>query len=156
MALLARTIEIASVPEQAEGGGTAERQLRAAVETRLTKREKRMRKKYGTAVLKQTDEALHEARIATKQLRYVVELADAGGIKRHKVELRFLKGVQELLGDHHDVHVIFSALETRVAAKGRTVKGLGVAWRKWRRTKEREQGERAAEFFVRSYSWMRK
>gem|GEM_PF-1403399 len=154
MVLLARTIEVASAPEQAEGGGV-ERQLRAAVEKRLAKRQKRMRKKYGTAAQKQTDESLHEARIATKQLRYVVELADAGGIKRQKTELKFLKNVQELLGDHHDVHVILSTLATRVAAKGRTVKGLGVAWRKWQRIKEWEQGKRAAEFFVQSYRWMR-
>jgi len=105
-----------------------------------------MRKRFGQAVVKQTDESLHEARIATKQLRYVMELADAGGMKRCKPELKFLKGVQELLGEHHDVHVILAVLEKRVTPTA--------TWQKWRQAKEQEQAERAASFFAKSCQWL--
>ncbi|MCL2639783.1 MAG: CHAD domain-containing protein [Phycisphaerales bacterium] len=111
-----------------------------AIEKRLSKRQKQLQKKYATAARLQTDESLHAARIATKQLRYILELTTP----RPKPELKFLKDVQELLGDHHDVHVILSTLSPRVTAKG-----LTPVWQKWRQIKEREQSERAAEFFKR-------
>jgi CHAD domain-containing protein len=151
MVLLARVIEDSSSAEKIVA---AEAKLKKEVEKRMAGREKQLRKRFGAAAKKQTAESLHAARIAAKKLRYVTELADAGGVKRQKKELKFLKGVQELLGDHHDVHVIEEAMQERVKGKGGAVKGLAAAWRKWWRKKEREQGERAAEFFVRSYGWM--
>ena len=151
MVLLVGIIEEQSAPDKV---APAEALLHKALEKRMAKREKQLRKAFGQAAQKQTPEALHQARIAAKKLRYVVELADAAGLKRQKKELKFLKGVQELLGVHHDVHVILETLGKTVHAKGRTIPALPAAWRKWHRTKEREQAKRAADFFMRSYGWM--
>ena len=112
-----------------------------------------MERAFGKAAMKQTAEHLHEARIAVKKLRYVMELADAGGVEQGlKKRMKVLKGMQELLGEHHDVHVVVEILERRVM--GEKVRGLRPAWGKWKRAMERGQGRRAAAFFVESYMWM--
>jgi CHAD domain-containing protein len=105
--------------------------------------------------MKQTAERLHAARIDVKKLRYVLELVEASGDKGAggaRKRVKVLKGIQQLLGDHHDVHVVEEMLAEEVAQ--RKVKGLAAAWRKWQREKERGQAERAAEFFAKSYAWM--
>jgi len=69
--------------------------------------------------------------------------------------LRFLKTIQELLGDHHDVHVIVDTMQKQIAGKhAGTVKGLRAGWRKWKRETDHGQAKRAADFFMRSYEWM--
>lgn len=57
------------------------------------------------------EEQAHEARIAAKRLRYLIEpLADE--LPSGKAVIKRLKGLQELLGELHDAHV----LETELAA----------------------------------------
>jgi CHAD domain-containing protein len=148
--ILSRVME---VNEAAERRGAAEERLQAALEKRLARREKGVRRAFGRAAMKQTAKSLHEARIAAKKLRYVEELLEEGcDDKGAGKRVKFLKRVQQVLGDHHDVEVVEEALEAEVAK--RHERRLGAAWRGWKKRKEREQGKRAAEFFVRSYGWM--
>ncbi|HUO10478.1 MAG TPA: CHAD domain-containing protein [Phycisphaerae bacterium] len=151
MVLLARVLEESSKPEAMFTAGA---KLRRELEKRIAQRRKKLKRDFGRAAKKQKAEILHEARIAAKKLRYVVELEKELNEKGNKRELKFLKGVQQLLGDHHDVHVIEAALEKEVMGAKPLVRGLRGAWRKWRRESERKQAERAAEFFMRTYAWM--
>jgi CHAD domain-containing protein len=151
MVLLARVLEESS---KAEVIFTAGAKLRRELEKRIEQRRKKLKRDFGKAAKKQKAEVLHEARIAAKKLRYVVELEKELDKKGNKREMKFLKGIQKLLGDHHDVHVIEAALEREVMGAKPAVKGLRAGWRKWRRESERGQAKRAAEFFMRTYAWM--
>jgi len=57
-------------------------------------------------------ESLHQVRIATKKLRYGLEIAGEGGIRAANALVRQLKRVQDSLGRLHDLQV----LEVHVAA----------------------------------------
>ena len=59
-------------------------------------------------------EALHEVRIATKQLRYALELTDETGIARVKATIRTLKSAQDALGRLHDLDVLLASLQAWV------------------------------------------
>jgi len=48
---------------------------------------------------------LHRVRIATKKLRYTLEVADATGIRVSRSAMRDLRKVQDLLGRVHDIDV---------------------------------------------------
>jgi CHAD domain-containing protein len=147
---------LARVLEERGAGGATEKRLEAELNALLKKREKQLRRAFGRAAKKQTPRALHAARIAGKKVRYLLELAaDATGDHGVKKKVAFLKGVQKLLGDHHDTQVISEQLAGHVKMpQGKAVKGLAVAWGKWSRETAREQGRRAAEFFARSYEWV--
>lgn len=157
MVVLARVIEEQSKGEAAIG---AEKRVESLVTAGLRKREKQMRRALGKAARKQTPESLHTARVAVKKLRYVSELGHRAGMKMPdgsdaKRQVKMLKKMQELLGDHHDVHVIVQALEARKEApRERAIAGLEGAFRTWRKGMEQGQARRAAEFFMRSYAWM--
>jgi CHAD domain-containing protein len=154
MVVLARVIE----EQSGAAADGAERRLEDLVAEGLKKREKQLRKAFGKAAMQQTPEALHAARVAAKKLRYVSELAAEaklsipGDVKK---QVKTLKKMQELLGDHHDVHVIVETLEKHLdAAREKPVRGLNAAWKRWRKATEREQARRAAEFFMQSYAWI--
>jgi CHAD domain-containing protein len=55
-------------------------------------------------------EPLHEVRIATKKLRYVMEIAAESGLARLARPLQTLKTAQDALGVLHDVDVLFTSL----------------------------------------------
>jgi len=153
MVVLARVLEDCGKPEAA---AETERELRAGVESQMKKREKQLRQAFGKAARKQTAAALHEARIAAKKLRYVMELADeAQTMRGAKQKVKFLKQVQELLGDHHDTHVIVERVQAHLKdRREKPLRGLQPAWKKWHTATGRLQAKRAAEFFARSYVWM--
>jgi CHAD domain-containing protein len=155
MVVLARVIEDRGSPEHA---AETERRIEAALKSHRNKREKQLRRAFGRAATKQTAESLHAARIAAKKLRYVVELA-ADETKNERSgaasEGKFLKRMQKLLGDHHDVHVIVEMLQGHLAGhREAPIARLTVDWRKWRQAMEKGQAKRAGEFFVQSYTWM--
>ena len=143
MVFLARVIEERSVEMVREQTLLA---LDEAVNKRLKKRRRQMQKALGKAAMKQTAAALHAARIAIKKVRYVLELLPGKGR-----ELKMLKGMQGLLGEHHDVHVIEETIESHLPAPAPV--GLRPAWGKYRRKVAREQAGRAGKFFVMSYQW---
>ncbi len=152
MVLLARIIEENSAADKL---AAAEEKLRTTLDKRMKTRARQLAKAFGAAAKKQTASFLHEARIATKKLRYVVELEDKAGANGLKKQLKFLKSVQELLGDHHDVHVLEETVAGHLHTKReKPIAGLARAATKWKRAMERSQAERAAEFFALSYAWM--
>ena len=63
------------------------------------------------------EEEAHEARITAKRLRYLIEPL-AGEIPSGKAAVRRLKGLQELLGELHDAHVLESELAAAVERAG--------------------------------------
>lgn len=153
MVVLSRLLEERGMPDCAS---ETERQLRGELESQIKKREKEMRRLFGRAAKKQTATSLHEARIGVKKLRYVLELAaDAGTQRGAKKKIRLLKQLQELLGAHHDVHVIGEELERHLKVKReKPVKGLALGWRKWQREMNARQSKRAAVFFAKTYAWI--
>lgn len=153
MVVLARVLEEFG---KAQAAQEMERELEAGIEAQAKRREKQLRRAFGQAAKKQTARALHEARIAAKKLRYVLELADgAGTMEEAGRKVKFLKKVQELLGDHHDTHVILERVGEHLKdRREEAIGGLAPAWQKWRGQMEKSQARRAAEFFAKSYTWM--
>ncbi len=153
MVVLARILEDRALPEVA---GETERQLRGTLEVLVKKRDKKLRQSFGQAAKKQTAASLHASRIAVKKLRYLLELAaDAGTQRGAKKKIQFLKQLQELLGAHHDVHVIAGQLEEHLKdRREKPIKSLTPAWRKWMRLMNTAQSKRASVFFARTYAWI--
>jgi CHAD domain-containing protein len=153
MVVLARILEDRGMPEVA---AETERHLRGTLEDQIKKREKKMRRSFGTAAKKQTAAALHAARITVKKLRYVLELAADAGLQRGaKKKIRLLKQLQQLLGDHHDAHVVAEELQRHLKVKrDKPISSLLPAWRKWQRLTNTAQSKRAAIFFARTYAWI--
>jgi CHAD domain-containing protein len=161
--LLARVIEEQRRPASAPASDRAaavEAKLGEILRKRLRRRREQMEKAFGRAARKQTDKSLHEARITVKKLRYSLEIAQAAGHKGARGALKVLKGMQELLGKHHDVSVIIETLHGHIApAAGEAAltaaarRRRHTAWRAWLRRTQREQAHRAAEFFRQSYLW---
>jgi hypothetical protein len=69
--------------------------------------------------------------------------------------VRFLKRLQDLLGAHHDVHVVLEILEKHLHdRRDQPIPQLSRQWPRFRRAMEKGQAQRAADFFVHSYRWM--
>lgn len=97
-------------------------EIAAAVTTRLTKRARRLVDALDTVGVLYDAERLHTVRIAVKQLRYALEIAGAVTRARTVTRLRQLRGVQELLGRAHDLHVLgghVRAVEARIVTRSR-------------------------------------
>ena len=142
---------------QTGGAGAVEARMVGELRKLMRRRQKKMEKLFGQAAKKQTDVSLHEARIGVKKLRYVAEIAETAGLRGAGKAVRTFKGLQELLGKHHDVSVITGVLAERIkqvqqpnVAKRRALRN---AWGKWQRRMQREQAGRAAQFFLRTYLW---
>src|SRR5262249_2584905 len=75
---------------------------------------------------------LHRARVATKKLRYALELLELAFRKRPPLLLSHAKALQEILGRHHDAVVLENLLagtQAQLRENGRDTlaKGLGDA-----------------------------
>jgi CHAD domain-containing protein len=79
---------------------------RAALAARLTRRVKRFVAAIGDAGRIYAPYKLHQVRIATKKLRYVLELAADTGTAAARRPVAVLKRLQETLGRLNDLHVI--------------------------------------------------
>jgi len=101
---------------------------REALATRIGRRSKRFAAAIHEAGQIYVPERLHEVRIATKKLRYVLELAQDAGIRSARPLVRALKRLQETLGRLNDLHVIqghVAAVQLKPPARqGATVRGL--------------------------------
>jgi CHAD domain-containing protein len=73
---------------------------------RLLKRAKRLASAVDAAGHLYAPERLHDVRIATKKLRYGLELAEGAGAKAAAPLVRTLKRVQEMLGRLQDLQVL--------------------------------------------------
>jgi CHAD domain-containing protein len=153
MVILARVLEDRAVPEMM---AQTERQLGTTLQGLIKAREKQLRRSFGQAAKKQTAASLHAARIEVKKLRYLLELAaDAAAVRGAKKKIHFLRRLQELLGDHHDLHVITEQLAGRLkVAREKPIRNLHTTWRKWHRHMNTVQSKRAAVFFARTYAWI--
>jgi CHAD domain-containing protein len=79
---------------------------REALAARIGRRAKRFASAIHAAGQIYAPERLHEVRIATKKLRYVLELAQDAGIRAARPLVATLKRLQETLGRLNDLHVI--------------------------------------------------
>jgi len=153
MVILARVLEDRAAPELL---AQTERRLEETLQGLIKAREKQLRRAFGQAARKQTAASLHAARIEVKKMRYLLELAaDAGTTRGAKKKIRFLRRLQELLGDHHDTHVIAEQIVAHLKdPREKPIKNLHAAWRKWQRHMNTMQAKRAAVFFARTYAWI--
>ena len=78
----------------------------AAVEARVARRGRRLRKALDRAGAIYVPERLHQVRIAVKQLRYALEVAADVRGGRPPARLTQLRHIQDLLGRAHDLHVL--------------------------------------------------
>ena len=95
--------------QRSTGSDSAE--WREALGSRLVRRAKALTKAIDEAGQMYAAEQLHQVRIATKKLRYALELAADAGVKAASAPLRALKRAQDTLGRLHDLQV----LQTHVA-----------------------------------------
>jgi CHAD domain-containing protein len=81
---------------------------RKALSARLVKRARRLTAAIDEAGHMYAPDRLHCVRIATKKLRYGLELAADSGTKQAAPHVRTLKRVQEMLGKLHDLQVLLT------------------------------------------------
>jgi len=96
--------------------------LLAAVDARALRRAERLRAALHRAGAMYVPERLHQIRIAAKQLRYALEVAGAARRSRATARITQLRGVQDLLGHAHDLHVLADRIrdvQTRVVRTSR-------------------------------------
>ena len=102
-----RLASVAEALEEAES-----EKWRDALAARLSKRSKALAAAIADAGQMYNPESLHRVRIATKKLRYGLEIAAEGGFPIAAPLVRQLKKVQDTLGRLHDLQVLL----THVAA----------------------------------------
>ena len=83
-----------------------EAQWRGVLATRLMRRTKRMATALAEAGPVYSPERLHQVRISTKKLRYVLEIAREAGVPAALPLVRILKRHQERLGHLHDLQML--------------------------------------------------
>jgi CHAD domain-containing protein len=81
-------------------------QWRDTLGARIVKRAERLAGTIDEAGQMYAPERLHQVRIATKKLRYGLELAAGVGVTAAAGQVRTLKRAQDLLGRMHDLHVL--------------------------------------------------
>jgi CHAD domain-containing protein len=101
---------LASVAEALQEAETEH--WRETLAARLAKRSKGLASAIAEAGQMYSPERLHQVRIATKKLRYSLEIAGEGGVRAALPVVRQLKKTQDTLGRLHDLQV----LEAHVAA----------------------------------------
>jgi CHAD domain-containing protein len=84
---------------------------RGALASRLSKRAKGLGAAMDEAGQMYNPEGLHSVRIATKKLRYSLEIAAEGGFRQAAPPVRQLKKVQDTLGRLHDLQVLLAHVE---------------------------------------------
>jgi CHAD domain-containing protein len=88
---------------------------RAAIAARLVGRADALNREMQRTGVLYDAHALHLVRIATKKLRYVVEVAGELRLGATAAALRTLKRQQELLGDIHDLEVLMGFADRAIA-----------------------------------------
>lgn len=95
---------------------------RDALRDRLVKRRKALRAAITAAGQMYHPEALHQVRIATKKLRYALEIAAEAGVKAAAPLVAKLKRMQDALGTLHDLQILQGHVASVQARKpGRTL-----------------------------------
>jgi CHAD domain-containing protein len=94
----------------AERAASDDATWRDSLARRLTDRALELRTRIARTGTLYRPEPLHDVRIATKKLRYVLEITAETGLLRLARPLRTLKSAQESLGRLHDLDVLFTLL----------------------------------------------
>ncbi|HET7697380.1 MAG TPA: CHAD domain-containing protein [Vicinamibacterales bacterium] len=102
---------------------------RAALAARVARRGRRLERAIAAAGQIYEPEGLHQVRIASKKLRYALEIADESGAAPCAEALRTIKRVQDTLGRLHDLQVLQHHVAAVGAAprKGRSTPDAGLA-----------------------------
>jgi CHAD domain-containing protein len=95
---------VSSVPRKR--GDRSGRDLRWAIDARVAQRSARLNEAMIAAGAVYLPERLHDVRIASKKLRYALELWERLRGERNTPPVRALKRVQALLGRMHDLQVL--------------------------------------------------
>jgi len=121
-------LDLAAVAEslralaQVMAGPRHDRRWRTALARRLARRASALRDRIREAGSLYAPEALHRARVATKKLRYALEVADETGAAPSRAEVRTLRRMQDALGHLHDLQVLESHVrdaDARAAGQSR-------------------------------------
>lgn len=147
MKVMGRIIASHQAPSHIENASKLERQLSKTAK----KRYRQFDKALSHAADKKTPKAFHEARIAAKKLRYVLELADESGRRGLRGQLQFLKRMQANLGDMHDTDVITERLEKHVADYDDPTTRAN--WAAFSRNIKKQQSLRIRRFFFALRRW---
>ena len=89
---------------------------RAALAARLLRRAKRLMEALDEAGPLYAPERIHAVRIATKKMRYALEIAGEAGLTAAKPPLKGLKREQELLGHLHDLQSLLKHVQRAQAS----------------------------------------
>lgn len=91
-----------------------EKRLLQALQKRIAKRRKQMRRQWSATGSNPSADVLHLARIAAKKYRYALELLSEVSPAGTTKLLAFLKQAQSLLGDHHDADVLRATIDRAI------------------------------------------
>jgi len=146
-----RRHKLESALEALAGHEPADARERAqrAVEARVARRGRRLRKALDEAGAIYVPERLHHVRIAVKQLRYALEVsADLRGV-RTPARVTQLRHIQDLLGRAHDLHVLSERLRAVQIGVVRTSRRTSSALGRLARTIDRACRAEHAAFMSR-------
>lgn len=104
----------------ARGEGISEGEWRGVLAARLMRRAKALAAALDEAGPLYAPERIHEVRIATKKLRYAVEIAQDAGIPAAALSVRMLKRHQARLGRLHDLQMLLKHVRETEASPGIT------------------------------------
>ena len=102
----------------AEKGAKGKGQWRGVLAARLMRRAKSLGAALDEAGPLYAPERLHHVRIATKKLRYALEIAADAGVRSATPLVRVLKRHQERLGHMHDLQMLLKHVRETEAAPG--------------------------------------
>jgi CHAD domain-containing protein len=114
---------LTAVAERLAGSG--DDAWRTVLSARLLRRATRLSEAIEQAGQLYAPEHLHVVRLATKKLRYALELAAEAGAAGAAPRVGLLKRAQELLGGLNDLHVLQQHVATVQAAPRASRRGLG-------------------------------
>ena len=110
---LRRKLEKVSAPKKQQAPVDA---WRAALASTLLRRSKALKEALDDAGPLYAPDRIHDVRIATKKMRYALEIAAEGGLAAAKPPLKALKREQELLGHLHDLQSLLKHVQRAQAS----------------------------------------
>jgi CHAD domain-containing protein len=143
------------IPALATDPALGDHRWRAAITARLVSRADALTREMQRTGILYDAHALHLVRIATKKLRYVVEVAGELRLGATAAALRTLKRQQELLGDIHDLEVLMGFADRAIAempARARVARLVGEWQRECRELHARYLRSRATVVRVAEYA----
>jgi len=115
--VLKRAVGVARKQVEA-AGGPRDVEAIAVARQRSTRRGRRLGAAIENAAALYLPDRLHEVRIATKKLRYTLELTQRVGTSRLSPQLRLLRDTQDLLGRMHDLEVLIARTRSIQSSPG--------------------------------------